>query len=467
MDEDTQTLTAFEARIDEVLRRQINAFSRTFMSVIVIGLGLFYFIVLPYISSHTAQSSLSRQAKVLEQEIAFAKRAVAYHDELIGRIDDATTAAYRMREELIDGSYHLKLRDEGTRQHAIVAQWKRELRGESGAAAWIKGDAARPTLSAAFYHSRPALKKPFKDPCFWLDAEPWIFCRIGQELMQQHRKLSRGLGNTNTELSPGFRTNDLRHSLDDQVAPFARWSADPVARSKTEVGNIRQLLSKSLERYRQIVFDTRQVLKESQASLSARQATGESALEQTREKVQHAEAKLAQARKFENLETPIGNLPIGLDGLVLLFPIALILAVCYLGNQLERAIELRHSLHRALAKRAIEMPGGTIRYLQITLSVWLEPFDPLGRRLIQALLLAMPAIAALFAAYLAIDADFLFNEKVVPEITTRMAYLFGYTLSLLLLLFAGWRLVRTIDDYRLWGEAVLADTPSTSGSHRS
>ena len=107
MNVEEQKLNPFEARVDEVLQRKITSFRRIFLGTVVVGLGLFYFVVLPYLSSHTERSELLRTAKALEAELAFTKRVIVNHADVIRRLGKTENAAAQTREELINGGYHL------------------------------------------------------------------------------------------------------------------------------------------------------------------------------------------------------------------------------------------------------------------------------------------------------------------------------------------------------------------------
>ena len=60
-----KSLDFFEARADQVLQSKITAFRRLLLGTFTVALSLFYFLVLPYVSSHTARSELLRESDKL------------------------------------------------------------------------------------------------------------------------------------------------------------------------------------------------------------------------------------------------------------------------------------------------------------------------------------------------------------------------------------------------------------------
>ena len=462
MNVEEQKLNPFEARVDEVLQRKTTSFRRIFLGTVVVGLGLFYFVVLPYLSSHTERSELLRSAKALEVELAFTKRVIVNHADVIRRLGKAENAAAQTREELINGGYHLGLRDQASRQTQLVAQWKRDLANEPDAAAWVIGDSARPSLSAAFYHSHPSLRPPFKDPCFWLDAPLWTYCQISQELAQHHSRLRYELGDTDPEILVGFEMAELKIKLDGLVAPILRWATDPDSDAVAKIKSVREFLSRSLEAYRVAISEAKRVTKKSAANARIEATRIDANMAKIRERVTNAEAKLAQTRKFQTIETPIGKLPVGLDELVLLFPFVVALVLCYLLDQLDQAMALRRTLQSSLNKRAIALPGGAVAYLRMTSALWLDPFDGLFRLSVQAFVLGIPLLAALATAYIAVDPDYLFSEKVIQEPVFRAAIIFSYIFAVGLLACLIWRLAQTVRAYRHWVYEKLLSSENSS-----
>jgi hypothetical protein len=461
MNVEEQKLNPFEARVDEVLQRKITSFRRIFLGTVVVGLGLFYFVVLPYLSSHTERSELLRTAKALEAELAFTKRVIVNHADVIRRLGKTENAAAQTREELINSGYHLGLRDQASRQTQLVAQWKRDFANEPDAAAWVNGNSTRPNLSAAFYHSHPSLRPPFKDPCFWLDTPLWTYCQISQGLAQYHSRLRHELGDTDPEIPVGFEMAELKTNLDGLVAPILRWATDPDSDAVAKIKSVRQFLSRSLEAYRVAISEAKRVAKKSATNARIESTRIDANMVEIRERVTNAEAKLTQTRKFQALETPIGKLPVGLDELVLLFPFVVTLVVCYLLDQLDQAMVLRRTLQCSLSQRAIALPGGATAYLRMTSALWLDPFDGLFRLSVQAFVLGIPLLAALVAAYIGLDPDFLFNDKVIQEPGIRAAIIFSYILAVGLLACLIWRLAQTVRAYQQWVDEKL---PSSENS---
>jgi hypothetical protein len=111
---------------------------------------------------------------------------------------------------------------------------------------------------------------------------------------------------------------------------------------------------------------------------------------------------------------------------------------------------LRWTLHRSLIQRSIRLPAETSQYLRITSPLWLEPFDPKPRQIVQALVPALPFATAVFAIYLVADRDFLFSEAVVPNVTMRVLYVLGYVITLSLVADAARQLLATSKRYRAW-----------------
>jgi len=458
MNTEEQKLNPFEARVDDVLQRKISSFRRIFLGTAVVGLGLFYFVVLPYLSSHTERSELLRTAKALEAELDYSRRVIVHHADIIRLLVKTENAAAQTLEKLIDSDYHFELSDKASRQMQLVAQWKRDLANEPGAAAWVKGDSARPNFSASFYHSHPSSKPPFKDPCFWLDASLWTYCQISQALEKDHSRLLHELRDPDPEILVGFEMAELKTKLSRLVAPILRWAADPDSDPGTGIEEVRLFLSSSLDAYRVSIYEAERVTKKSAALAKVDSSRIEANIAGIQESVANAEANLAQTRKFQTLETPIGKLPIGLDELVLLFPFVIVLVLCYLLDQLNQAMILRRTLQISLSERAIALPGGAPAYLRMTSALWIDPFDGLFRLSVQAFILGVPLLAALATAYIAIDPDFLFSDKVIQEPVFRAVIIFSYIFALGLLTYLIWHLTKTVRSISAINQSAIAGT---------
>jgi hypothetical protein len=254
----------------------------------------------------------------------------------------------------------------------------------------------------------------------------------------------------------------LKIKLDGLVAPILRWATDPDSDAVAKIKSVRQFLSRSLEAYRVAISEAKRVTKKSAANARIESTRIDANMAKIRERVTNAEAKLAQTRKFQTLETPIGKLPVGLDELVLLFPFVVALALCYLLDQLDQAMALRRTLQSSLNKRAIALPGGATAYLRMTSPLWLDPFDGLFRLSAQAFVLGIPLLAALATAYIAVDPDFLFSEKVIQEPVFRAAIIFSYIFAVGLLACLIWRLAQTVRAYRHWVYEKLLSSENSS-----
>src|SRR5690606_8660676 len=108
-------------------------------------------------------------------------------------------------------------------------------------------------------------------------------------------------------------------------------------------------------------------------------------------------ARLEDMKGWQEIETPFGTLPVGLNELTLLFPVLMAAGFMLCSSLFVESLLLRrefHGLTRATDPEGVVQPDERIALIA---PLWIDPLQPRGHRIYRASILALPVIAYLAA----------------------------------------------------------------------
>jgi len=159
------------------------------------------------------------------------------------------------------------------------------------------------------------------------------------------------------------------------------------------------------------------------ADLGSGVAEVQDALDQTRDRI-------AEITALQDIDTPFGPLPIGVNDLVMLFPVVLA-AGFYLTMLLAaQVLELRQWYFRVVRRGAPDF--FTRRYVAMIAPVWVDPLRPFTERLRHCALLALPALLFVASIGLLIVNGLLWGDFMDEVRLARWSYYAAYAVGALL-----------------------------------
>ena len=397
-----------------------RAFALWLYASILLGVLVLSFIALPYAERIAERRGLVRALDDVAQEIASTRQ----------RLDDvaASMEGYRelrkkweelysvmteldVLESLVEGTEEQARELEDTKERVVT----RCLKGDVGPLKdWLKGQAvSSPNVILNYIEEKcPTTRDVLGSnvtgrPCWWLAGIAWQYCRLQGELTKRH-----GAINATYQAFPyrpdGADWAALQPAWAQAIAFFSD-TTDLDERHPIDFTPVRQNLIPLSAAYSEFVGAVGNSLQTEQNRLSETLAARQKHKEALDGELAKVSADLDRINSFDKLQTPLGDVPITLNAVVLGLPLALCAAFVYTVSLFTRTMSLRREIARLIARqdpdRAITGP----QQLGLLAPVWIEPWDAWPRQLVRYALLAGPLVlgasSALYFAALGIFAE--------------------------------------------------------------
>ncbi len=436
---DTALVKEELSRVYELYGAQLRSFRRTLYVLIVAGLAVFAVIVVPFLTfrDQLAELQASEEQQAEARQEAIQRLAEIRSDlETVREIDGRVYAfAERYRsselfETLIRDAREQDRRLADLRQSFLNAQ-------DPGLRAWAAGERPAPPEEAVAGNRQ--LFGIGQRPCAWKTGVEHGACQICTAFDTLNRQLVHRL----SRLSEA----SVLHSLDEAGAltPLAEracawldrgevnWrTGEPLDASSFR--GLRGIFSYDLMAYGEALETVERRLRE----LLPRAQTELERIERSRavtaERLGVLESQLGRIASFDRLGTPIGDLPVGLGQIVLLFPVVMALAYVVLANSYARLAALRRAFARLCRQRDLEGAVMDAGHIAVIAPLWLDRSDTLGARIAKVVILIVPLLLILANLLLIHDTRALAEQLPDDAAITPTAYLVLYGVSLVLAL---------------------------------
>lgn len=449
-------------RFYALYERRTNSFRRALIAVTGLLTVAFVLIFYPYVTFRGMRYTQETELQSLTRDLSAAERRAESGRWLL--------QAYRRlasqtldRFASIDVGAIERTAEEHDRQIAAI---RRAAGGDPDLEPWLSGRADDRRLPPALERRYPELEGARDTACFWHTGRAWVRCALEERIAQAYGDVRGHFGYSRVVLprldhpfpeglwvDAHLRNHlytpvaDALSELTESFGAFLRgeapdWQVDgePVEGDLREqhdrfLSALQDLLRRHGDRIDEQVFD----LSREERELADERERVEEALNRTL-------ARLDGMKGLQNIQTPFGPLPIGLNELVLLFPVLLAGGFVLCASQFADSLELRREYHR-LAR--LKDPGGDVlddARIGLAAPVWIDPLHPPLHRIYRAAILALPV--ALFAAALALLAhNLLFGPFMAEARLGSTVYLGLYGLSALAVLEGGRRIHRALRAY--------------------
>lgn len=449
-------------RFYALYERRTNSFRRALIVVTGLLTVAFVLIFYPYVTFRGMRYTLETELQSLTRDLSAAERQAESGRWLL---EGYSRLASQTRDRFagIDVAAIERTAEEHDRQIAAI---RRAAGGDPDLEPWLSGRADDRRLPPALERRYPELEGARDTACFWHTGRAWVGCVLDERIAQAYGEI---IGHfARSRMVPVPRNHPFPEGL--WVDPHLRNSLyTPVADSVSELtesfgaylrgeapdwqvdgepveNDLREQHDRFLSAIRDLLTRHRDRIEEQVYNLSREERDLADERERVEEALNRTLARLDGMKGLQNIQTPFGPLPIGLNELVLLFPVLLAGGFVLCASLFADSLELRREYHR-LAR--LKDPGGGVlddARIGLAAPVWIDPLQPPLHRIYRAAILALPV--ALFVAALALLADNLFFGPFMAEARLGSAVYLGlYGVSALAVLEGCRRIHRALRAY--------------------
>jgi hypothetical protein len=427
-------------RVYQLYGERSRQFRRALYVLIVAGLAVFALLVVPFLTFRDQLAVKQAEVAALANEL---DRVVRLAEEAGGNLEDMTELRgdvhlYGERQR----SYEVftQLQEETAAHAEELAQLRAWAAGSEDAAvaAWVRGEADRPPED--YIRTSRLLASRSRDPCFWKHGEAYKACRLCEGFKEEHRYFAHRVSQL-TALSEDERTTaaDALGALVERACGWLVGGEMHWARKERPQpegrGSLRGMFSVDLHAYEERIVVLQQRMRDLPPAHEETIQGIKDARAAASERLNILEAQLGRIAGFDRIGTPVGDLPLGLGQLVLLFPVVLALAFLVVANSYAGSVELQHAFVRLCRKRDSAEEVMDRAHIAAIAPLWLDRGTPLATRSVRWAILLTPL--ALMLVNLALIAGTSALTALLPDDSAipPLAYIVLYVASLVL--FAG------------------------------
>ena len=431
----------FEA-LDRSFRRLLYAF-------FLLALTLFSLLFYPYVSVHGERARLLDERDAVTRAVAALEEAIAQGQEALAVLTAHRGRAVVNRQRTVAFEFHETLWASARQHEEELFEAKERFveRGLAGAESWTVGDDPGAALVAELSMIREFARfaRP-TNPCQWLVEESWVRCEIGRELRAVHDAFLVALRQSAAAGSLGVTAEmeGLHDRISGREHPEDR--GDRLSALRLEV-------SRYWQDYLSALNAAIDVQDERRRAAHADRDQGAADLERLNAAVASADAQLADLQQFNDIDTPIGTLPVGLDQVILLFPVLLGAGSYLLAAMFCETIRTRELLRGLYASKTGTV-SVTARQAALIAPLWLDPADPVQGRSGRYVLVAAAPVLIVGAVATLLANGFMAGGFLQRPTGVRVAYLVLYVCSLALSIAGVFQIVRAFRQVR---DAPTAD----------
>ena len=421
-------------------------FRRNLYVLIIAALVIFALIVVPFLTFRDQIARLQHREAELVVEIQEARVALAARRADLEALEE-------MRSRFIEFSDRYRSFEHMDSMRQSAAEHGEELdelqqsfvkSRDEGLRNWALGRAERPPEEAV--QSIRRLAAVDWRPCYWDRGMAHIACQVCEDLSEINANLTNrisrlpSLGET--------RRQPAINDLDQLVARTCAWlnGEEPHWRSEQrisdDVSSLRGDLSLDLRQYLEELAQLEDVVRSDLPERELQVERLERARSDVTEQLTVFERQLERVASFDRIGTPIGDLPIGLGQLVLLFPVAVALGFVLVANGYAQVARLQRAFVRLCRMR--DQSGTVIddQHLSAIAPLWLEPREPVAARAAKWFIMLLPLMLIAVDLWLIARTQALTVQLPDDAAISSGAFVVLYAISTALVLGALWHVWR-------------------------
>ena len=431
-------------RVYDLYGAQLRAFHRALYGLLVAGLTVFALIVVPFLGLSIRVDALQgRQAELAAQQVA--ADAARYEAERAGeqlrRYLDEIASFSQLREwEENEGMI-----DTARARQEAVSGLRDSYRDDPDPAMrdWALGNRPVPPEDSRLWTA--PRQAGFDNACeFRLNGPKegitdYVACRMCDAFREQSRSMQSLISRLPDEIvdaaDAGSETPEglARRACGWLIGGEIHWYKGEPRPAEAEA--LRGFFTWDLKAYEDATQGYYRALSDRNAEIEAQISALSAQVAAAREISASVTEQLDHIAKFDQLATPVGNVPVTLLQIVLLFPPALAAGFLIVANSFGRLASLRQALFRLFARRDAAAEVADRTHIQVIAPLWLDRQDGVMALVMKWVVLLLPLVLMLASFYLVWRAGTLAAQPYPPGSPISSAgYLAIYGLSVVLVL---------------------------------
>jgi hypothetical protein len=435
------------ARFYTLYERKSKVFRTALIGVSGLVTIVFVLIFYPYVTFRGARYALEAELAGLGARIVQLEQRETEYRELLGAFWQHMPVAF----ETISGIEFRDLANAEAGHRRKLAVVKAALRDDPDLRPWLNGTSAGRELPAGLLRRHPDLQAANGDPCFWLSAEAWTRCAFTLRLARLHATVVDPFGYKRISHLRNELFVPLAEALDKLHGDFEAWLQGKApswdAEGVRAHGELRDHYRFFNAVYVRRIEEHERLLVEGGHELGAELRGLIGKRENTDQELKQVVARLAEMTNLRDVQTPFGPLPVGLNDLVLLFPVLLAAGFLLLASLFSETLQLRQVFHRLCRAKDPEGEIFDRQHIALVAPVWVDPLQPKGHRAYRMAILALPAVVFAVAIMLLLDNRLLWGAFMAEVRLGSVIYIALYVSSALCLAEGGRRVWRALRAY--------------------
>jgi hypothetical protein len=169
--------------------------------------------------------------------------------------------------------------------------------------------------------------------------------------------------------------------------------------------------------------------------------------EDTEKKLKPVINRLKEMKNLQDIQTPFGQLPVGINDLVLLFPVLVAAGFLLMASLFSETLQLRQAYHQMCRLRDPEEEILDSKHVALVTPVWIDPLQSKLHRVYRIAILALPAVIFVAAIILLLVNRLLWGAFMEEVRLGTIIYAALYTASSLLIVEGSRRVLRALNAY--------------------
>lgn len=378
-------------RLYRLFGDQARGFRRNLYILIVAGLAVFMLLVVPFLSFRDEAARTEAVLTQLMREVAELQGRLILAEAAVAALAGLKVETRRFRGWGLAVQRVVEEEREADRVAERVAALKAEHADSRGAAlrAWVESDALVPGPDV--FHGRAPSPLPPIASCTYYGGLTFVVCRMCAELRARQEEWTHAAAPAARLDATAFE--QWRDLMETEFAAVCDFDIDaPEAHAHS--GGTRSALTFRISSANTNVVDAtdRFALRLHRAfrEVEERLAVAETSQERASARVRELQANLERISTFNRIGTPMGDLPIGLGQLVLLFPVVLGLAFIAVAGGYGQMAATQRAFLRLCAKRDAAGAVMDAQHLRVIAPLWLDRGEAPGARIAHWLVVLAP-----------------------------------------------------------------------------
>lgn len=436
-------------RIYELYERKNKSFRKVFYGVGGIAFIFFILVFYPYVSFRGERYRIEDDLGRLVDTINPMKEEENVHWELMQELNEDYHEVVSLFSKIM-----LSNLEEAEAEHGkVLREVRATLRDDPEARAWANGQEKHPELKLEFFQRHRDLRRIKQDSCFWLEGEEWIRCQLPQRLQQLHLNAAKPYAPARVSHARNRLLAPLNSELTKLHKAFQKWLNGQApgwqGESRADQSNLRREVEVFILAYRDLITEHERSLGLGRNDLQNKILQLEKMRDENKEELERVNRRLDEMKSFERINTPFGELPLGLNDLVLIFPALLAFGFLSCTSILSESMQLRQVFRKLCHAKDPTRDVLTDKHIALMAPLWVDPLDRKKVRVVKLILLAMPTVIFSIAIGLLLYNRLFVGDFINEARLNKWIYGFLYLLSCWLIVVGFRRIWKQLASYEM------------------